>query len=138
MNSNQKVLTIAADVNKLSEVTAFIDAMLEENGCPMKAQMRIELALEEIFVNIAHYAYPDSAGDAEIRANVTPDFAEITFIDSGIPYDPLAKPDPDVALSAEKRAIGGLGIFMTKKMMDDISYQRADEKNILTIKKIFK
>ncbi len=135
MNNNQKVLTTAADVDKLPEVTAFIDAMLEENDCPMKAQMHIELALEEIFVNIAHYAYPDGAGEAEIRANVTPDCAEITFIDSGIPYDPLAKPDPDVALSAEKRAIGGLGIFMTKKLMDDVSYQYIDGKNTLTIKK---
>ena len=137
MDSENNKLNIAAEVDKLPDVLAFIDTILEENDCPMKAQMQIDVALEELFVNIAHYAYPDGVGDAQIIAAVTPGQIEITLIDSGIPYDPLAKPDPDVTLPAEKRAIGGLGIFMTKKLMDDISYQYSDGKNHLTVKKVF-
>ena len=133
MENNLKVLTIPAEVEKLNDVLAFVDTLLEENDCSMKAQMQIDVALEELFVNIAHYAYPDGPGEAEIRAGVHSGCAEITLIDSGIPYDPLAKPDPDVTLSAEERAIGGLGIYMSKKMMDDIRYQYSDGKNILTI-----
>ena len=130
-------LVIAAEIDKLSEVLAFVDTMLEENDCPMKAQMQIDIALEELFVNIAHYAYPDGDGEAEIDVNIVPGCAEITLIDSGIPYDPLAKPDPDVTLSAKDRAIGGLGIFMSKKIMDEMSYRYEDGKNNLTIKKMF-
>ena len=135
MENNMNNLIIAADVSKLPDVIAFVDDLLEKFACPMKAQMQIDIALEELFVNIAHYAYPDASGEAEIRAKVDLDSVEITLIDSGIPYDPLKKPDPDVTLPADKRAIGGLGIFMTKKMMDDISYQYVDGKNILTVKK---
>lgn len=137
MENNQKALTVAASVDQLPDVLAFVDTLLEENDCPMKAQMQIDIALEELFVNIAHYAYPDGTGEAQILASTTPDCIEITLIDSGIPYDPLAKPDPDVTLSAEERAVGGLGIFMTKKMMDDISYRYVNGKNNLTIKKMF-
>lgn len=130
-------LKIPADVDKLQDVLDFADALLEENNCPMKAMMHIDIALEELFVNIAHYAYPDSNGEALIRMSVTPENAEITLIDSGIPYDPLAKPDPDITLSAQERKIGGLGIFMSKKLMDDITYEYSDSKNVLTIKKLF-
>ena len=135
MESKLKILKIAADVEKLSDVIAFVDAILEENSCPMKAQMQIEVALEELFVNIAHYAYPDGKGNAEISVNIMPGCVEITLTDSGIPYDPLAKPDPDVTLTAQERKIGGLGIFMSKKLMDDLSYQYIDNKNNLTITK---
>ena len=138
MESKQKVLKIAAEVDKLSDVLLFVDTVLEEIGCPLKAQMQIDVALEELFVNIAHYAYQKGTGEAEIRLNVTSDSVEITLIDSGIPYNPLEKPDPDVTLSAKDRAIGGLGIFMSKKLMDHISYEHTDGKNILTIKKHLK
>ena len=131
------VLTVPAEVEKLSDVTDFVDALLEESGCPPKAQMQINLALEELFVNIAHYAYPEGTGEAEIRVNISADSAEITLVDSGIPYNPLSKPDPDVTLSAEERRIGGLGIFMTKKLMDDLSYEYSDCKNVMTIRKSF-
>ena len=129
-------LKIAADTDKLPEVLTFVDTILEENGFPMKAQTQIDIALEELFVNIAHYAYPEADGEALIRVSIAPDCAEITLIDSGIPYDPLAKPDPDVTLSADERDIGGLGIFMSKKLMDDITYEYNDGKNILTVKKV--
>ena len=130
-------LEIAADVDKLSEVTEFVDSILEKNGCPIKVQMKIDLALEELFVNIAHYAYPDGEGTAKILTGANSEYVEITFIDSGVPYDPLAKPDPDVTLSIEERQIGGLGIFLSKKLMDDISYKYEDNKNILTVRKNF-
>ena len=135
--SKVKSLKIAARLDNLRQALSFVDTLLEENDCPVKAQMQIDIALEEMFVNIAHYAYPEGTGDAEIAAAVSLDGIEITLSDSGIPYDPLAKPDPDVTLSAHERAIGGLGIYMTKKLMDKLSYRYSDGKNILTIKKSF-
>lgn len=128
-------LTVPAKVDKLSDVLAFVESVLGENILLMKAQTQLEVALEELFVNIAYYAYPDSDGEADIRLTVTSEYIEITLSDSGIPYNPLAKPDPDVTLSADDRDIGGLGIFMTKKLMDDISYEYVDGKNITTIRK---
>ena len=101
----------------------------------MKAQMQIDIALEELFVNIAHYAYPDSTGEAVIRVGFTSEYVQITLSDSGIPYDPLKKPDPDVTLNVQDRPIGGLGIFMTKQLMDDVVYEYEDGRNILTLKK---
>ena len=130
-------LTIRANLNNLNDVMAFVDAELEKLDCPMKAQMQIDVAVEELFVNIARYAYAPAEGDVVIRMEATsePRAVAITFIDHGVPYDPLAKPDPDVTLSAEERQIGGLGIFMVKKSMDAMEYRYADERNILTIRK---
>ena len=132
-----KKLTIAADVQKLDEVLAFVDAFLEENDCMIAEQMRIDVAVEEIFVNIASYAYTDAPGDAEITAEMddTTGQAVFTLADSGKPFDPLAKPDPDITLSAEERGIGGLGIYMVKKSMDDVAYRYENGKNILSIRK---
>ena len=133
-------LTILASVENLEQVLAFVDAELEKMGSPPKAQMQIDVAVEELFVNIAHYAYAPETGSATIR--VQPDEEKhsiaITFIDSGIPYNPLAKPDPDVTLSAEERQIGGLGIFMVKKSMDGMRYEYRDGHNILKIIKKLK
>ena len=132
-----KELELEALTDNLSKVQAFVDEQLEEAGCPIKIQMQIDIAVEEIFVNIAHYAYSTETGKATVRIEILPDSpsVDITFIDKGIPYDPLAKPDPDVTLSAEERKIGGLGIFMVKKSMDDVKYQYLDGQNILTLKK---
>jgi len=130
-----KELIIDAATDNLDAVMGFITEQLEAVDCPMKAQMQIEVAVEELFVNIAHYAYAPDTGSATIRTEITADTAEITFIDSGVQYDPLAKPDPDVSLPASERQIGGLGIFMVKKSMDDIRYEYADGKNVLTIVK---
>ena len=128
-------LTLQASVEKLDEVLAFVEENLEKNECPMKVLMQVQIAVEEIFVNIAHYAYDFGPGTATIRVEVGGDPLQviITFIDQGIPYDPLKKEDPDVTLSAEERKIGGLGIFMVKKSMDDVKYEYTDGKNILTI-----
>ena len=123
-----KKLEIEAKVDNLNEVTAA--------ECSMRTQMQIDLAVEELFVNIAHYAYAPDVGMAVISTELSPDRKfSITFEDSGIPYDPLAKEDPDITLSANERAIGGLGIFMVKKSMDDMYYEYRDGKNILTIVK---
>lgn len=128
-------LTIEAKVENLDEVLGFIDGLLEEIDFPMKKQMQIDIAVEEIFVNIASYAYSPGVGSATIRFETDPTAVTITFIDSGVPYDPLEKEDPDVTLSAEERGIGGLGIYMVKKSMDDMSYVYRDGQNILTIRK---
>ncbi len=130
-----KELIIDAATENLDEVMSFITEQLEAVDCPMKTQMQIEVAVEELFVNIAHYAYAPDTGTAKIRTEITADTAEITFIDSGVQYDPLAKPDPDVTLSAAERQIGGLGIYMVKKSMDDVRYEYKDGQNILTITK---
>ena len=132
-----KELTVEAKVENLDEVIEFVDSQLEIYDCPMKIQTQIDIAVEELFVNIAHYAYKPETGSATLRVEVqeVPLSVIITFIDSGIPYDPLAKPDPDITLSAEEREIGGLGIYMVKKSMDNISYEYKDGKNILTIQK---
>lgn len=130
-------LTIAATVENIEAVTDFVNQQLEALNCPTKAQMQIDIAIDELFGNIAHYAYNPEIGSATVRVEVTEDplAVIITFIDNGIPYDPLAKDDPDVTLSAEDRDVGGLGIYMVKKTMDEISYEYKGGQNILTIKK---
>lgn len=132
-----KELTIDATVENIAQVTAFVDEQLEELNCPMKAQMQIDVAIDELFGNIAHYAYHPDVGSATVRVEVTQDPVAviITFIDNGVQYDPLAREDPDITLSAEERKIGGLGIYMVKKSMDEIAYEYKDGQNILTIKK---
>ena len=132
-----KELTVQATLENLAVVTAFIMEQLEALDCPMKAQMQIDVAIDELFGNIAHYAYGDATGDATVRFDFDEDtrMASITFVDSGVPFNPLAKADPDVTLSAEDRQIGGLGIFMTKQLMDDVVYEYEDGRNILTLKK---
>lgn len=132
-----KEMTIDATVENIVQVTAFVDEQLEELNCPIKAQMQIDVAIDELFGNIAHYAYHPDVGPATVRVEVTQDplAVIITFIDNGVQYDPLAKEDPDITLSAEEREIGGLGIYMVKKSMDEIAYEYKDGQNILTIKK---
>ena len=132
-----KELDIAALIDNLDAVIAFVDEQLEGTGCSMKIQMQIDLAVEEIFVNIASYAYDPETGPATVRVEVKPDGSAviITFIDHGIPYDPLAKEDPDITLAADDRKIGGLGIFLVKKNMDNIRYEYKNGSNILSIEK---
>lgn len=132
-----KELTLAAKIENMETVTDFVNEQLEALDCPMKAQMQIDIAIDELFGNIARYAYTPDTGEATVRVEVTesPLAVIITFIDHGVPYDPLAKEDPDTTLSAEEREIGGLGIFMVKKSMDQISYEYKNGQNILRIKK---
>ena len=132
-----KELTIEADVNNLDDVLAFVDEQLEAHGCTHKVQMQLDVAVEELFVNIAHYAYNPDTGNATVKVEFQEDpiAVIITFTDKGVPYDPLAKPDPDVTLSAEERQIGGLGIYLVKKSMNAVNYEYRDGKNILSITK---
>ena len=132
-----KELTIDASLENIEKVTAFVNEQLGSLDCPVKAQMQIDIAIDELFGNIAHYAYDPETGPATIRVEVQeePLSVLITFIDNGVPYDPLAREDPDTSLSAEERQIGGLGIYMVKKSMDEITYAYQNGQNILTIKK---
>ena len=132
-----KELTIAATVENIGAVTDFVDAQLEALDCPMKAQMQINIAIDELFGNIAHYAYNPDVGEATVRVEVEekPLSVIITFIDGGVPYDPLQAAEPDTTLSAEERALGGLGIFMVRKSMDEITYRYENGLNILSIRK---
>lgn len=132
-----KELNISATVENIPVVTAFVDEQLEALNCPLKAQMQIDIAIDELFGNIAQYAYNPDIGSATVRVEVSEDplAVIITFIDGGIPYNPLKADDPDITLSAEDRPLGGLGIYMVKKSMDAIIYEHRDGKNILSIKK---
>ena len=132
-----KELTIDAAVENIAEVTAFVDSELEALDCPVKVQMQIDIAIDELFGNIAHYAYHPEVKPATVRVEVleNPLSVVITFIDNGVPYDPLKTKEPDITLSAEERMIGGLGIYMVKKTMDDIAYEYREGQNILRIKK---
>ncbi len=138
----KKSITVDATIENVAVVTDFVNEELEQVGCSMKAQMQIDVAIDELFGNIANYAYKGKSEVGQGTATVEVSAKEgdvpqviITFFDHGVPYNPLEKADPDVTLSAEERSIGGLGIFLVKKTMDDIIYEYKDGKNILTIKK---
>ena len=132
-----KEMEIDAILDNFEAVQAFVDEELERLECPMATQIQIDIAVEEVFVNIAHYAYNPEVGKATIRVEVIDDPLSIvmTFMDNGIPYDPLAKEDPDVTLPPEERKIGGLGVYMVKESMDDVKYEYKNGKNILMLKK---
>ena len=114
-----------------------MDGQLEKADCSMKTRMQVELAAEEIFVNIASYAYAPGTGNAAVRVEFPEDGTSVTisFTDRGKAYDPLSRDDPDISLPAEQRDVGGLGILMTKKLMDELSYAYRDGQNVLTMKK---
>lgn len=130
-------LTILALTKNLPQVLDFVDRNLEALGCSATDQMQMDVAVEEIFVNIASYAYQPEEGTAVVRFETAEDPASVvvTFADRGVPYDPLAKPDPDISQSLRNRQRGGLGIFMTKQYMDGVEYQYRDGQNILTLRK---
>ena len=104
---------------------------------PLKIRMKIDLAIDELIANVANYAYASGKGEVTVRFafDEADRMVSITFIDEGVPYDPLKKRDPDVTLSAAERQIGGLGIFLVKKTMDSMEYKRENDCNILTIYK---
>lgn len=127
-----------AALDQLEQVQAFIGEQLEGCSCSGRAKFQLDVAVEEIFVNIAHYAFsPEQKGVATVRCCVggSPPQVTIQFLDDGMPFNPLAKEDADTTLSAEERGIGGLGILMVKKSMDAVDYVYEDGKNILTIRK---
>jgi anti-sigma regulatory factor (Ser/Thr protein kinase) len=132
-----KELTVDAAVENIEVVTDFVNEELEKLDCPLKARRQIDVAIDELFGNIARYAYSPDVGKATVRFSVEENPLEvtITFIDNGIPFNPLEKSNPDTHLSAEERPIGGLGIFLVKKSMDLVEYEYKNGQNILKIKK---
>lgn len=134
-----KEMILNAEIARTDDVLDFINAELEAHDVPMKTIMQLDIAIEEIFVNIAHYAYNPEIGQASVTVAVDDAGRSIAirFMDRGKPYDPLSREDPDVTLGVEERQIGGLGIYMVKKSMDEVSYAYEGGQNILTIRKRF-
>lgn len=131
-------ITVTATFDQIKTVTDFVNDQLAGLGCSERIRIQVDIAIDELFGNIARYAYHPDTGPATVRVDVAenPLCVIITFIDHGVPYDPLAAEIPDTtSLPASERPIGGLGLFMVKKTMDDISYSYRDGQNILTIRK---
>ena len=133
-----KEITVDATIDNVQTITDFVDERLEEMNCPVKAQMQLNIVIDELCSNVARYAYSDRTGKVTVSVDTVdkPMKVWLTFIDEGIPYNPLAKEDPDITLSAEERKLGGLGIYMVKKMMDEFRYEYKDGKNIVTVCKV--
>ena len=132
-----KELCVPAKLEQLDSVLSFVDSELHQAGCEETVKTQIMVAVEEIFTNISQYAYPKQEGRVTVQLQIieSPAIAQIEIIDQGVPYDPLERQDPNITLSVEKRDIGGLGIFMVKQMMDEVSYRYKNKSNILTIRK---
>lgn len=135
-----KEITVNADVKKLDEVLGFVNEIVEQHDCSPAAQFQLEVALEEIYVNIAHHAYPNEVGQTTIRCKVKteeskPPLVIIDILDQGIPYNPIEHDDPDIDLELDDRDIGGLGIYMIKNSMDNLSYRYEENHNIFTVEK---
>ena len=130
-------MTVQATLENVEAVTEFVNERLDALNCPLPARMEIDIAIDELFSNIAHYAYHPGEGPATVRVDTAeePLSVIITFMDHGMPYDPLSTADPDTTSAAKQRHIGGLGVFMVKQTMDDMVYEYRDGMNILTIRK---
>ena len=133
--SEEQVLRIPAELERMDEVLDFVSSLIDAYGTTPQVRTQLRMAMEELYVNIAHYAYPDGNGWAEVRGSVEDGVATFKLIDAGRPFDPLAKPDPDTTLSGEEREIGGLGIYMVKSMVDEVEYAYLDGCNQLTLRK---
>lgn len=131
--------TYTANINNLHDVLAFLEEELEKHEANMKIINIMSISLEEMYANVCMYAYPDNdKRSCTIRISFDGRFVNVTLIDDGIPFDPLAKEDPNIHATAEERGIGGLGIYMVKEYMDECLYERTDNKNIFTMRKIYK
>ena len=128
-------LQLFAKTEYLDKVLTFLDNHLDANGCDEQAKLELDIAVEELFVNVASYAYHSGNGPITIQITFEGDLVTIVLIDEGIPYNPWEREDPDITLSAEERQIGGLGVYMVKMSMDHVDYVYKDNKNILTIQK---
>ncbi len=132
-----KEITLDATIKNLGKITDFVNKELEKIGCPIKPMNQIDIVIDELFSNIAYYAYKPEVGPVTVTVDIedNPICVIITFMDNGKPFNPLTVSEPDTHLNAEERKIGGLGIFLVKKTMDDVTYEFKDGKNILRIKK---
>ena len=132
-----KEITVDATIENMDTVTAIVDDFLDQIACPMKSRIQINIVIDEIFGNICHYAYKDSIGAVTVRVESgnTPKAVFLTFTDNGIPYNPLETEDPDITSSSEERKIGGLGIYLVKKNMDEMKYEYVNQQNRLWMEK---
>ena len=134
----QHSITLTNDIQQVPQLADFVDMVCEEVGMDMAVAIQMNLAMEEAVVNVMNYAYPaDTVGDVTIEAVTIADQLQFTITDCGTPFDPTAKEDVDTTLSAEERPIGGLGIHLVRQLMDSITYERIDGKNVLTLRKKF-
>ena len=134
----QHSITLTNDIQQVPQLADFVDMVCEEVGMDMAVAIQMNLAMEEAVVNVMSYAYPaDTVGDVTIEAVTIADQLQCTITDCGTPFDPTAKEDVDTTLSAEDRPIGGLGIHLVRQLMDSITYERIDGKNVLTLRKKF-
>ena len=128
-------IRISANSDNLYKVLEFIDEELEKAQCSLKVKRQMDIAVEEIFVNIAYYAYCPGVGDVTIEAEVNNNELTVIFTDSGKKFNPLEKEDPDVSLSCEERKVGGLGVYIVKDSMDEMTYEYKHNHNVLKLKK---
>jgi sigma-B regulation protein RsbU (phosphoserine phosphatase) len=135
--NNMKELTVDAKLESLRQVKDFVNGELEALDCPSETKLEFQIVIDELFGNIARYAYPEEAGSATVRFETeqTPRAVVLTFLDSGIPFDPLQKEAPDTSLKARERKIGGLGIFMVRELMDEVRYEYKQGQNVLRVRK---
>lgn len=136
-----KTIIVPAIRESLEEVSNIFNEEMLRNQCPMKQRIEFSIALEELFINIVHYAYGASGGDVrvsyEIKIKGNAKVLMVELADKGIAYNPLQKEEPDLTLSADERQIGGLGIFMAKKFLSSLIYRRKTEENCLLLTKEF-
>lgn len=142
MSGIEKEMELKASLENLDSISGFVEEELCSAGCPMKIVMQVLLCVEEIFVNVTSYAYAPETGMCLVKLVTENNDGEgkltITISDSGKPFNPLLKEDPDITLSADERKIGGLGIFMVKKTMDSVDYDYISGKNVLKMVKSWK
>ena len=131
---SHRSITLTNDVQEVPRLNVFVDEVCEDMGCDMETTMRMNLAIEEAVVNVIDYAYPSgTVGSVDINVTVYDNHMEFVISDSGTPFDPTKKEDVDISLPVEERRIGGLGIHLVKQLMDKISYERKDGRNVLTL-----
>jgi len=130
-------INIEATIENISVITNFVNDELDKYNCPEKEKIKVDIVIDELVTNVSKYAYGEETGMITVQIEMAENNICMAFIDSGIPYNPLERAEPDVTLSVDDRPIGGLGIYLVKKLMDDITYEYADGKNILKIKKYY-
>lgn len=130
-------LSVDSPIENFAVVKDWLQSIFDIIGCAGKPAKQLFIAVDEMFTNIAHYAYQD-VGKVYFKASYNSDekSLKISIIDNGDKYNPLEKPDPDIAQRIKDKTVGGLGIFMTKKMVDKIEYSRVEDKNVLVLIKI--
>ena len=130
-------MEVEANIANIAILDEHVARALEEHGVDRKSKQQIKLALEEILANVASYAYPEEKGTMAVDLSISDNVVTLTISDNGLPFDPHNAKEPDIGLSAEERDIGGLGVFLVQKIMDDMVYERKNEKNVLTLTKTF-